>query len=544
MKTEIKDRIKEYFPYCTVVAAIIVPFFLNSGYLFFIDFSFGPNINIDWTSGWLMINLVFKFLASFLATSFLEKLFIGFILLLVLLGGKKISSFFIKDKMAIFTVSLFALFNPFVYDRIMYGQIGIVLSFGLLLLATGYILRYLENREAKYLVYFGICAGFALQFSTHFIFFFGIIFLLFLILYFNKWKLNGWKYFFKYIVLAGLLCLLLNSNWIIGDFLKKTNTLNFIDSGITKQDLLAFKTSGSSNSQVLNNVAMMSGFWGKDQYRYADLTQIKNNWGRSFLFLLPIIIYGFYSGIRKKENRLFSTGLFILFLVGVVLASGISVSYFQNFTHYLFEHIPFYKGFREPQKWVAVIALVYLIFLSIGIKEFLKNKTFLIHKYAFLIFLGTIIIMQAPFLLLGLGGQVKPVFYPEDWYQVNNEIECAKEERAVFLPWHLYMSFNWTGRVISNPAKQFFTCPIISSTAIEWGGIYDNSRNEVSLKINQWIKEQGSNDLFKNNELNIKYVIIAKELDWENYFWINQIPDLKLKGETKTLKIYEIQNNE
>jgi len=536
-----KNRIKEYLPYIGVVLAIILPWFFHSGYLFFTDMVWGSNISLDWTGGWFLINLIIKFFSFVFPLAFLEKLFIGFVIFVILLGGRKIASHFIQDKFAIFIVSLFSLFNPFIYDRMMYGQVGVALAFGFFLLAVGYLLEYLYIREGKPMIYFGICSAFALQFSVHFVFFIGIVFLFFLVLYFRKWKLDSWKSFVKYIFLASALCILLNINWMAGEFFNKNSTINFVDSGITRQDLLAFKTAGSSNSQVLSNVLMMSGFWGKDQYRYADLTTVKENWGRSFLLLLPLILLGFIVGVRKKETRLLSSGLFVIFGLSVILACGISFSYFQNFTYWLFEHIPLYKGLRETQKWVSVIVLIYTIFLSIGVISLLKTKIISIHKNVFLIFLGAIIIMQAPFLIWGFYGQVKPVSYPSDWQTVNKELKCEKGDKVLFLPWHLYMSFNWVGKIIANPAKAFFTCPVISSSAMEWSGIYDNSQNSDSQKVAEWLSSEGKSDLLKNNELGIKYVLLAKELDWENHLWVEKTDGVKLIDETLTLKVYEIQ---
>ena len=47
----------------TVVLAIILPWFLNPGYLFFTDFVIGPNINLNWTNSWFLIDLILKALS-------------------------------------------------------------------------------------------------------------------------------------------------------------------------------------------------------------------------------------------------------------------------------------------------------------------------------------------------------------------------------------------------------------------------------------------------------------------------------------------------
>ena len=47
---EMRNKIKKYLPYLGVVSAITLPWFFKSGYLFFTDMSWGPNLNLDWVS--------------------------------------------------------------------------------------------------------------------------------------------------------------------------------------------------------------------------------------------------------------------------------------------------------------------------------------------------------------------------------------------------------------------------------------------------------------------------------------------------------------
>lgn len=541
IRLEIKEKTKEYLPYVGVVLAVILPWFFNSEYLFFTDFVWGPNMNLDWTSNWFLVNVLVTILSFIFSVSFLEKIFIGFTIFTILWGGRKLACYFTEDKLTVFIISLFALFNPFVYDRMMYGQGNVVLSFGFLLFAVAYLLSYLDSRENKTMIYFGVFSALALQFSSHSVFFIGLIFLLFLFLYYKKWGFSDWKPFLKNIFIAGALCLIINANWITADLLGKTSKLNFVESGITNQDLIAFKTAGSSNIKVFKNVLLMSGFWGKDQNRYMDLTKAEGNWGHSFLLILPFILYGAFVGIRKKETKLLSIGLLVIFVISVVLASGINLSYFKNITYWMFEHVPFYKGLRETQKWVAVVIFVYLFFLSIGLKSFIEAKMFSMHKRKLLVSLGAVIIMQAPFLLWGFYDQIKPTSYPDDWQMVNQELNCEKGEKILFLPWHLYMRFLWAEKVIGNPAQAFFECPIISSTAMEWGGIYDNSGNVNSKKVEDWLNREGGTDLLRDKILNIKYIILAKEADWGKYIWLELLNGVHLKENTTTLRVYEVQ---
>jgi hypothetical protein len=223
------------------------------------------------------------------------------------------------------------------------------------------------------------------------------------------------------------------------------------------------------------------------------------------------------------------------------LAAGVAFSPTSSLSYWLFDHFPLYKGLRESQKWVSVIILVYTIFLSMGTAVLLKTKFVLSNRRILLAFLAAVIIMQTPFLLWGFSGQVKPTPYPVDWQGVNSSLVCTDKDQALFLPWHMYMSFNWIGNIVANPAHDFFNCPIISGSDMEWGGIYDNSQSVQGKEVLQWLDSKGQdNTLLNDKELSIKYIILAKEVDWQNYSWISSSTNLTLFKDTNTLRVYKV----
>lgn len=325
--------------------------------------------------------------------------------------------------------------------------------------------------------------------------------------------------------------------------------INFVEKGITTQDLTAFQTAGKTPFETFTNVLLMSGFWGKDQFRYFDLTTAPN-WQFSFIFLMPLIIYGVYLSFRQgsRNERIMSAGLLLIFSLAVYLAVGIKAPFTRGLTLFLYDHVPLYKGLREPQKWVAVIIPIYLFYLTLGVRR-LRLAKFISHNLVSSgLILSAIIIMAAPSLLWGFNRQVVPTPYPEDWYAVNRLLlsrssqpgECG--DKVIFLPWHLYMSFNWAGKIIANPAPVFFACPTISGTNMEWGGIYDNSRSQDGKAISSWLAAQGKDGPPALSGLPPRYIILAKELDFRSYLWLNDLSYLKPLVETKTLLVYEFKS--
>jgi hypothetical protein len=246
---------------------------------------------------------------------------------------------------------------------------------------------------------------------------------------------------------------------------------------------------------------------------------------------------------KEKKYRSMTIGAGLLFVVSVLLATGIRIPIGSQITYFLFNHLPFYKGLRESQKWVSVTAMIYLVFLSVGLRELFTKKIVQRNALIMKCFVGAIIVMQAPFLLWGFGGQVKPVQYPSDWYAVNNYIvrdsHCAGS--ILFFPWHEYMSFSWIGAIVASPAPSFFQCPVISGTDMEFGGIYDNSESPVGHAVVAWLNTGGATDLLQNSAYDIRYIVLAKELDWQSYIGMGTNPNLRIVMETPTLVVYKVK---
>lgn len=548
-------RTKPLLPYFAAVLAITLPWFFKSGYLFFVDFVLGPNVFLDWQSISFLRNAAFFLLSYVFSVSLLEKVFISLVLLAVLLGGKKFVEEVLllankePNQWLVFLLSLFALFNPFVYDRVMFGQFGMALSLGFLMLFLGNLLSYFRTEKLKYVIWLSVFGGLMALFSPHFIFFLAPFFILLIAHGIIERGMN-FKKIAWLLAFVMLIALLINLNWLAGLLNPESRLRAFINGGISNQDLVAFKTAGKTGEEAAVDVLAMSGFWGKNQSRYTNLATSEENWKRSFFFLLPIILLGLWAGFREKKTRFLSAGILAIFIIACTLAIGVRLPASSSITQFLYDYIPFYKGLRESQKWVSAIVVIYLFCLAMGTGYLLTKKTVRHYKLLGGLTLSGIIILQAPLLLFGFNNQIKPVDYPQDWHEVNNYfIDNARasktgitrgkcDENILFLPWHLYIKFNWIGRVVMNPANMFFACPTISGTNMEGGGIYDNSMSKEGKLVAEWLKAKGNTSLFE--ELKIRHLILAKEADWRDYSWIENLPNVKLIKETSSLKLYQV----
>lgn len=556
--SKINYRALSGWGYALVLLAIVAPWFAHGGFLFFTDYAPGPQVRLDWTNSWWLFNLLLKGLALVLPLDFLQKLFIGGTLALLLLGGRRLVQVVLATGQAadqslpggglVWALSLFALFNPFVYDRALYGQIGILVATGALLFTVSYLYRAWQAQDSRQLLGAGLATAVALLFAVHFVFLLALFYLLFCIgLWAKRQALTGdW---WRRALWASLLVSAINANWLWALATHASPLVGFVEQGITGQDLVAFQTAGSTGLGTLGNVLLLSGFWGMEQHRYLDLTA-QPGWQRGFALLVPIILYGLYAGWRRggRRERWLGVGLVLLFVLAVGLAVGIKAPVTRPLTLWLYGHLPFYMGLREPQKWVAVLIPIYLYFLTLGASALTRTKLVVENLLVSGLILAAVIIMQAPALLWGFNRQAWPTPYPSDWKAVDQFLlsrttagrPCT--DRILFLPWHMYMGFGWAGKIIANPAGTFFSCPVLTGTNMEWGGIYDNSRDPQGAAITAWLRTRGQDGRPALPSGPVRYIMLTKELDYAGYRWLHDLPYLQPLLETATLQVYEIKN--
>lgn len=549
-------KYNHWFLYILIVF-IIFPAIFKDGYIFLTDYVFGNYSGFN-PDNFYLFNFLIEILSKIFSFAFINRLLILLSLFISIIGAKSIVQNFISNKWIVFIVSLFGLINPFVYDRVMYGQIGIIIAYGFLMIGTGCLLKILFSNDKfiKNIVISSIFFGLSIAFSFHFSFFVASIILsTYILLILNK-KINR-KQIIASLLILFFSILILNINLIFTLF-GKTATYSFIESGITTKDLVAFQTSGKSGFDSFWNVLSMSGFWGKDQSRYTDLTKNSFLWNFSFLAIFAISTYGFIASFEYFKNKQIKYAPYIflgIFIIALTLAIGIKAPIAKQISEFLFNYFPFYKGLREPQKWVSVLNITYLIFISIGINKLFEHKFFYNNKYnkiTIILLFAFFVILRAPNILFNFNNQLIPKNYPKDWYEVDNIIseESDCKYNTLFLPWHMYMNFRFVNEkeisrgIVANPAGVFFKCNTIVGTNMEFGGIYDNSGDERGNDIlNNFLKKNGINGRDVLVKYNIKYIILAKEVDYNNYLSLQILDYLTLKRETPNLYLFEIRND-
>jgi hypothetical protein len=545
-----KDR---FFIIFSLFGTVVVLWqLLGHGYVLSLDMIFGPHVDLIKNPSDFLNTFPVWYILDFFTLIFngwiAQKIFLIAILFLAfyfpLHFFKKI--FNLENTYGSeYIVSLFFVINPFVYERFLSGQWLIILGYVLLVPITSYLIDFCREFNNKSLLKFtGVVFILALV-SIHILTIVLIIIFISLLINLIYRKFN--LFFFKKSLLLGLAVLVSNSYWLIGAFLKKATPMTSF--GVEHWE--AFKTVGKGYFGTIGNVLTLNGFWLEGQpWAERFLFMKDNGWMFvvSFILFILVIIYGIYVGLKDKKLRLMVLLILFIAFLSVVFSCGIGEGIFRNFNMWMFEHIPFWKGFRDSQKWSAVIALSYALFTGLGGRFILSKIQKIEYRRIIFYILLSIPILYTPMMLFGFAGQLKTVEYPASWQDVNGILKEDKNCRALFLTWqqYYYLKFN-NNLLTANLSHNFFDCDIIHGKNMEFGGIRSQGGNgeEYDL-IEQKVWDNNANiddtiNLLK--ERGIKYIIFTDDILGEDpylYLFLNSKSLKKVIHSSDGVYLYEI----
>jgi len=541
MRLKQKDKIA-YLVYTFLAISILLPL-LKSGYIFAMDMVFTPRLR--WPSEFNFPSAILHLLNFILPSQIIQKILLFLILFLGGVGMYKLVP--AESGFARYFAGIFYIFNPWIYSRFLFGHLYLLIAYALMPFVVKAVFKFLDQinfKTALKLSLWLILVGFI---SHHFVFmavlFFGVSVLVYILK--NLKDLPKVLEILKFTTLIGLIFLILSNWWIVPYFNKSSPQGQFIQQSIGLGDLKVFQTEPDERYGVLLNVLAMYGFWGDRTGQYVVQKDVVYGWFWLFLIILGLVIFGAISKLKEYKAIV----LILIGIISFVLSVGFAYPPFRLLINFLNRKIFIFKGFRESQKFSALLILVYAYFGTLGIDNIVRNLKLKIRslKLILLTFLIVLPIIYSPMMLWGFGEQLSVSDYPSDWFRANEILNQDQDNfKVLFFPWHQYMLFSFTnGKVIANPAPNFFDKPVIAGDNMELAEIYTQSRRPISKFIENEIlakREIISNLGQVLKPLGIKYVILVKQEDWQTYGFLDWQTDLKQIYDSKHLKIYQNQS--
>ncbi|MFA6993522.1 MAG: hypothetical protein WC268_02935 [Patescibacteria group bacterium] len=552
-----------YLEFAIISFFILGPLVWHTGYVFAIDMVFVPKLRFPAVvDSFYLLHALFWLFNLALPSWLIQK----FLLFLVpfLSGISMYRLITTESRWPKYFAAFFYIFNPFTYSRFLYGHLLILLAYALTPFVIKAIIDFFNDlswRRAFRVVGWLTVITLVDFRSTFFILFFlavyGLIFLALRVRQIAVLK----KLFFYAVVMAAVFTLV-NSFWLVPSVLGHNQLLDFVTSGIDNNDILAFQTVSDNQLGIFWNTAAMYGFWGDRELTYVPQKDIVPYWFPLFLVILLVAIWGLVSTLflnkkfkfydqNQDGNRLVTIlTLLIIGLFSWIFVIGVAHPYTRPLVSWLYQNIVYFKGYREPQKFISLLVLVYAYLGAWGVDNLIKllpqsrwfsgNK---IWRGLVVTALITLPLLYSPGLLYAFGGQLKNSQYPASWFEVNQLLnEDPNNFKTLVLPWHQYLEFPWSaGKTIGNPADTFFDQPVIAGDNIEMKYIYTQSSRPESKFIEDKIISNPDRmiDLGESlNKLNIKYVILATGGTSPTYLYLNNSPDLQLIYWSEEIALY------
>jgi hypothetical protein len=235
--------------------------------------------------------------------------------------------------------------------------------------------------------------------------------------------------------------------------------------------------------------------------------------------VLPILLILGYNKEKKKEDKPY----FILFWIGVILATGISHPWTAPLFEFLFKYLPFFSGLRDSHKLISLVALSYAFLIP----KLSKSRWF---KAGIVIF-----VLFYTFPLIGLSGQMQNVPYPKEYYTLNNYLDNVSGH-IIYLPWQTYLTYNWSEGVgsdgrIATPINKIIEADVETGPD-SWG-----SATNFSKQIQSCLNQQSVNCL---EEQGVQYIIKDKCASFPtSYPFINE----SLEYFEGCVELYKLDND-
>ena len=331
---------------------------------------------------------------------------------------------------------------------------------------------------------------------------------------------------------AGAFWTVLSSFWLIPTLAGDTSIRRAVE-GFNGVHFDAFATYGSNVLGTFGNVLRLQGFWAEQQQLFLLPQQVVPGWGLAVLLLWVLVGAGIWLAWRKNKMAL-SIGVGSIVL-GVVVAATPVMSWLGMI-------VPFMNGYREPHKFVNLVVLGYAILGGYGV-VYLQQRWQQRDRMRIAMMTGVFLlpIVITPVFFGGFAGQLKPREYPAGWQQANQYVkERIGSGRALFLPWHQYARYSFSGRTIANPAAKYFAFPTIVSDDPEFKNIPPTVLNNETADIQTLLKntpEQLSGHL---RDHNVRFVLLAKEQEYEQYAFL-RTSGYAPRLENDAIIVYEVQ---
>ena len=532
-----------WLEYSALALAVLLPLLLP-GFILTLDMVFTPTIAFpqDITNTYPLQLLLWS-LHFVLPADIIQKIILFVILLFSGVSMHSLlQSLNMKERigadiwrLALYFGGIFYMINPFTYSRFMAGQWLFLLGYAMLPFFVKSLLKFFAAPSRKTMTSLALWSFAIITASVHHI---ALLLLLALLVplfatVFHYWRKGQAKRYFAWSGAVIGINLVLCSYWLL-PALFGGGTIGSVVTSRSSADFSAFATGGGGALGAIGEVVRLQGFWAEARQLYTLPQDMIPAWGVFFLIVWIVMAVG--ASKAWKASRMLVALAITSIALGIILAATPLIAW-------LSQYVPLVSGYREPDKFANLIALGYAMLGTLGVAFTAKWATDRFREIggqAVIIVCLLLPLAITPAMLWGFGGQLSPKQYPAGWYAMNEKLrKLPGTKRVLFLPWHQYMAFEFSGRIIATPAEKFFAVPVIASDDPEFGGVTPTIPDSEKSAITTALKHPETlvSTLTKHN---VNYILLADDDDSDSYAYLDKQAGVKQIAKNDSLALYEV----
>ena len=255
-------------------------------------------------------------------------------------------------------------------------------------------------------------------------------------------------------------------------------------------------------------------------------------WLAGFAVVLAVVI----TGLPLLPRRLppgAAGGLLLSAGLGLLLAAAYAIPWWRGLVDLVVAHVPGGGLVRDAQKFVAPLALVEAVAFGLGVERLLPALAARRDRpdpggpsrppARWIGPAAAAGLIAAPVLLLpalawGAAGRLAAVSYPDAFAEARTAMAADPVRGAVLvLPWHLHLGFPWNGgRVVLDPAQRWFTRRAVGNDDLELVGMTVPGEDPYGTRLGPLVR--GAAPLGPAlPAAGVRYVLVFKVADWAAY---------------------------
>jgi hypothetical protein len=245
-------------------------------------------------------------------------------------------------------------------------------------------------------------------------------------------------------------------------------------------------------------------------------------WLAGFAVVLAVAGAGLAPLLRRWERGA-AVGLLLAAGLGLLAAAAYAVPGLRALVDLAVAHLPGGGLARDAQKFVAPLAVLEAVAFGLGVERLLAASWGGTAEQVRRLRRGVAAgLVAAPVLLLPAlawgAGRLAAVDYPAAFAAARTAMAADPIPGAVLvLPWHLYMAHPWNrDRVVLDPAQRWFTRRAVGNDDLELAGLTVPGEDPDSARLAPLVRASGPLGPALPSA-GVRYVLLFKSGDWPVY---------------------------